>query len=173
MKKYCCLILMIISSISCTNKNNNIDPKIKSFLGSTIIVTNDLNRKIQNYYSDKDYILLLYLATEDCAPCVLEKVKMLNAYSSDFKKFSTGILLIIQDGEKNEEISFIINDLEIDYPVIFDKNNKFIENNKSIQSKICQTFIMDKEYKVIWIGSPIQNKETLTRYYKMMNLLIR
>lgn len=173
MKKVYCLILMIILTISCANKNNNINPEVKSFLNSKIIKTNDLDREIKNYYPDKDYILLLYLKTEDCAPCVLEKVNMLNAYISDFEKFKTGVLLMIQEGEKNEEISLIVDDLEIDYPIVFDKDNKFIESNKPIQNKICQTFIMDKEYKVIWIGSPIQNKETLTRYYKMMNLLMQ
>lgn len=172
MKIYILFVFTIFIIVSCINKKN-IDPEIKAFLGSTIITTDSLTTSIQSHYSDKDYIMLIYFTSEDCAPCVLEKVNLLKTYKNEFSKFRTGIILMIQDCNKNDDVKFIMKEMGIDYPLVFDYKESFKSKNKAMDKNICQTFIMNKQNKVIWIGSPIQNEKSLTLYRKMMKKLIR
>lgn len=164
-------ILIVILFFSCKEKRT-IDPEIKAFLGSNVVVNSQLGKIVQGELSEKDYILLLYFKIDDCVPCSLDKVNLLKIYESDWEKFKTGILLVIQDNDKKDEILSLMNDLDIQYPVFFDVGNHFKESNRAVQHEIAQTFVMDKENKVIWIGSPIKNEQTLIRYRKMMNMLL-
>lgn len=172
--KWLCFLLMILLLLSCkSNGKKDIEPDVKSFLGSIAIVNRDIEQKISASFVDKDYILIIYLEIEDCMPCILDNVNLLKIYQSDFDKFKTGVLLIIQDSDKNNEINSIIEELDIHYPVFFDKGDSFRDSNKSMNHKVCHTFIMNKDYEVIWIGSPIKNEQSLIRYREMMNLLLK
>lgn len=167
-------LLCLIIFISC-NKGHEIKSEIESFLGSTVVMTKDIENKIEEFFPEKKYFLLIYLENKECMPCKLEKVDMLKHYKSDFDKFYTGIALIIQDGDKKDErredVRFLLKEAGMDYPIIFDENDEFIKNNKAISNKLCRTFIVDKDKKVIWIGSPIQNEKSMTRYRRIMFLL--
>lgn len=174
MKRWQCFLLMILLLLSCkSNSKKDIEPEVKSFLGSKVIMNKDIKQKISTCLFDKDYVLILYFEIEDCMPCILDNVNLLKIYKSDFDKFKTGILLVIQDSDKNDDIKSIIKELDIHYPVFFDGGNFFRDSNKSMKNTIGHTFIINKHYEVIWIGSPIKNEQTLIRYRKMMNMLLK
>lgn len=174
MKGWICFLLMIVVLLSCkSNGKKEIEPEVKSFLGSKVIMNKDIEQRISTSFFDKDYVLILYFEIEDCMPCILDNVNLLKIYKSDLDKFKTGVLLVIQDSDKNDDVKSIMEDLDIHYPVYFDKGNSFRDSNNSMKHKICHTFIMNKFYEVIWIGSPIKNEQTLIRYRKMMNLLTK
>lgn len=163
------MLIVAVSLFSCNNKK--VATELNDFLGSNIVIPPIIKDTIQNQLSEKEYILVLYFEVKDCIPCTLESVNLLKNYQKEFDDDNLGILLIMQDSDKNEKVRLVTETLNIKYPIVFDKDNIFRDENQVIQNPIAQTFIIDSHYKVIWIGSPIQNKESLERFRNMMHLL--
>jgi alkyl hydroperoxide reductase subunit AhpC len=144
----------------------------ETFLGSTI----DISQIFQQELSmTKMYFFIIYLETNECIPCSLQKVTLLDHYKGDFEKFNTQIILVTRDDEKKkEEIKKIFSDMNIRYPLFFDKDDYFVKQNPIILSTPnCKAFIIDKNNKVIWVGYPIETAQSIERYRKMMSLLLR
>lgn len=58
----------------------------------------------------------------------------------------------------NEKIS------KLKYPIIYDPENYYIKTNKIPDNKLLNTFLIDKEGKIILIGNPIVSDEILELY---------
>jgi hypothetical protein len=101
-------------------------------------------------------------------------VTLLDYYKEDFKRFNTGIVLVIKENDNKEQIKNLFAEMKIKYRLFFDRDDYLLENNPVISANpLCRTFIIDKNMKVIWIGSPVTNTKSIEGYRKMMEILMQ
>jgi peroxiredoxin len=144
---------------------------MKRFLGSRV----DLPESdVRNLPANNDYFLIIYLEEGECIPCALNKVTLLKQYKNDLDKFNIGVVLITKENENREDVINLFSNMSIEYPLLFDKDDYLFKNNPIISSNTsCRTFIIDKDMKVVFIGSPIENNESVERFRKTMTKLTK
>ncbi|MDR2773235.1 MAG: redoxin domain-containing protein [Tannerella sp.] len=160
--------LLLLGLYSCRPVSET-EKEMKQFLGSKVDLPNTL---VQQLPIENDFYLIIYLEAEDCIPCSLNKVTLLDRYRDDLKKFNTSVVLIIKENDNREQIKELFAGMKIEYPFFFDKDDYLLENNHIISTNpLCHTFIIDKNMKIIWIGSPVANAKSIERYRKMMKMI--
>lgn len=113
-----------------------------------------------------------YIRLADCISCSMSRQAKLCYRKSELAEYDTGVLLIIEDNDKKDEIRTLITDMHINLDYIFDVKNEFAKANPIMaENPICDMCLIDKTGKVIWLGSPIRNEQSLERYRKMMQIL--
>jgi hypothetical protein len=168
--KYLISGLFLFFLLSCRSVSET-EKEMKQFLGSKVDLPDEL---VQRLSAKNDYYLIIYLETEDCIPCSLNNITLLDHYKDDFEKFNTGIALIIKENDDKEQIRDMFVEMKIKYPLFFDKDDYLLKNNPIISTNpLCHTFIIDRDMKVIWIGSPIANAKSIERYRELMFHIIK
>jgi hypothetical protein len=162
--------LLLFGFLSCRSVSEA-EKEMKRFLGSKVDLPNTL---VQQLPVENDFYLIIHLEAEDCIPCSLNKVTLLDYYKEDFKRFNTGIVLIIKEDDNKEQIKNLFAEMKIKHHLYFDRNDYLLENNPIISANpLCRTFIIDKNMKVIWIGSPITNTKSIEGYREMMEIIVQ
>jgi hypothetical protein len=160
--------MLLFGLLSCRHVSEA-EKEMKQFSGSKVDLPDGL---IQLLSAENDYHLIIYLETEDCVPCSLNNVTLLDHYKDDFKKFNTGVALIIKENDDKEQIRDMFVEMKIKHPLFFDKDDYLLKNNPIIATNpLCHTFIVDRNMKVIRIGSPVANTKSIERYREMMKIL--
>jgi hypothetical protein len=166
--KYILTGLLLIGLLSC-RPVSEAEKEMKQFLGSKVDLSNAL---VQQLPVENDFYLVIYLEAEECIPCSLNKVTILDHYSDDLKKFNTGVVLIIKENDNMEQIRELFAGMKIKHLLFFDRDDYLLKNNPIISTNpLCHTFIIDKDLKVIWIGSPVANIKSIERYREMMKII--
>lgn len=162
--------LLFFAGLPSCHSVSETEKEIKQFLGSTVVLPDELVQSLSEGQST--YHLVMYLDSADCVPCSLEKITTLNYYKDDFEKFNTDIVLVVEEDENQQFITDFFTEMKIPYSLFFDRDDYLLSHNPIIsKNPLCHAFITDKDRKVIWVGYPHANAETLERYKKMMHLL--
>lgn len=115
------------------------------------------------------YKIINYSDSLGCLSCDLQLLK--------WKAFITELDLAVQYkipvllffGSKNiEEITFILKRDKFNYPVCIDKDDAFYKLNHFSTEMAFQTFLLDKDNKVIAIGNPIYNSQIKELYLNII-----
>ena len=77
------------------------------------------------------------------------------------------LIFIFQTQRKNDLIHFLKR-VEFEYPVCIDTNSSFEHLNHFPKDERFQTFLLDKEHRVIAIGNPIYNPRIKELYLKII-----
>jgi hypothetical protein len=164
------LFLFNFILVSCIkNQDRDIAHELKSFLKSTVDLGEELENVVKQNTFDCDFILILYVDSTSCIPCTLEETVILwKQYQKEMAELKTKILFIVQN---SNEIDIDRHFSELNCLRFYDKKNEFRQHNKKILDFHINTFLIDKKRTVMWIGSPIANKESWMRYKKMMKLI--
>jgi hypothetical protein len=80
--KYILTGLLLFGLLSC-RPVSEAEKEMKQFLGSKVDLSNALVRQLP---VENDFYLVIYLEAEDCIPCSLNKVTLLDHYRDDLKK---------------------------------------------------------------------------------------
>ena len=163
----CCVVLG-----GCRQKSSA-EQEAMRFLGSTVEVGDGLMQAMETGLVGREYILVIYLPTEECVPCKMEHVRLLRHYQSDLERFGTGVAVVIQDTAREREIRDMFERERLDYSLVCDRDDELIGLNPTIANPLCHTFIMDRGGRVVWIGSPVLNEQSLERYRKAMEALLQ
>lgn len=180
--RMCYIILIFISSISCNN-NQRIENIMKSMVDNKVDLSElvPIMAERYNHYStigtDSSAKLILYLDSSSCSTCVINKLGQYD-YFQKKSKYSNGrfllmIILSVPNGEFNYIKNYIINN-KFEYPIYFDKENKFKAKNNFIpNSTFFHSFLLDKNNKIILVGNPVMSDSIWELYIKTIeNLLI-
>ncbi len=157
----CSVILFLCNA--CYHKAEDADKVLTEFLGSTIRFPGPMEDSLKNY-SDKN-LLIIVIDSTDCTSCTLQNVDMLKLYKEKFIEFNTGILIIAQRKDKN--VKSILDNMGIDFPIFYD-DSEFILKNKLMYNSLLHTFLINREKKVIWVGSPIRTENSWNLFCQMM-----
>ena len=159
-------VFMVIL-FSCQIAEKKQDSDIKSFLGSTLFIPQSMETEFNKYVNSSENLLVIIIESEDCHECALNNFNMLKYYDKDFSTYKTNILLITER-ENREEITMLLKNKSINYPVIFDDNHEFVNKNKFMKNPLFYTFVINNKKEIVWIGSPITDKRTWDLFCKQM-----
>ena len=172
MKYFIQIIFFIISFfnlLSCNTYQRRAKDIIQTWNGKTIIFT-PLNAKIMGEDTiipnilDHKYKVLTYIDTTGCTACRLKLfdwklfIKELNTFSEDIA------FLFVIHSKNYQEFEDIQKANKFTYPVFYDYNANLKNINNFPNDPNFQTFLLDKNNKVLIIGNPVTNNNIRQLY---------
>jgi peroxiredoxin len=157
MKHYFLLVLVvvIVSVLSCKEKIEIV------FLD---IIQND----VEQYMQKHKYIVVIYIDSTACTPCSLNHLTFWKKHREELDRNNTGILLVIQNSDEQAIVN-TLKSIKVAFPFMIDKDRKFkAKNIKIFHLAQNNTFVMDKDKNVIFIGSPIANEKNWESFIKLV-----
>lgn len=164
---YILLLVFTCLAIRCKDypeKRNSYNDQI----GRSIILNYD-SLKLFNNFSDSSYKQnwkILTVLQMGCPSCI-EEVEKLNGLFLNEGKLNQIDLVVILTGEFSDYSYFhLVENNTYNFPILWDKDNHFIKSNKLGYLEYEKGLLINNVNKIIQIGSPIQNKNTLNKYIK-------
>lgn len=147
---------------------------IKGRINKRLVIDKDQLYNIYNPHvryssGDYDFLIVTYLAEDDCTGCQLKLFQWKN-FISKCSKMCKNIkleLLIIISPQKTKEVQYELNAYQQKFAVYIDKNNSFSKRN-NLEQVIYpfRTFLVGRNDHVIVVGNPLVNN-------KIGNLMIK
>ena len=147
---------------------------VNEWQGKEIIIPNDVTFKslrqdtLCSYLWDKPFKILTYIDSIGCTSCNMNLYswKGINQLCRQ-EQFDVGFIFVVHSSNYNSFDADVIM-YSFDYPIIYDYNNDFHKLN-NFPSAPYNTFLLDKENKVLLVGSPIGNHEMWERYKSVIH----
>ena len=116
-----------------------------------------------------DYKVLIYVDSIGCTSCKLQlpKWRKLIARVDSLTGGAVPFLFFFQSKD-DKELRYILRRDQFDRPVCIDHKNELDRLNKFPANITFQTFLLDKENKVVVIGNPIHNLAVEELYIKQL-----
>ncbi len=118
---------------------------------------------------DCDYKIFTYIDSTGCTSCKLQlfKWKELIAKFDSLTHHNTAFLFYFHPKSKRE-IAYILMRDNLNYPVCIDDADSINKLNHFPDQMMFQTFLLDKENKVLAIGNPVHNPKVEELYLKLV-----
>jgi len=148
-------LLFLVGLCSCSNFDNE---KKNQWLGKKLDVPEI------NYVGKK----IVVRFEGDCPSCI-ESIKYWEAFSKLAREKDSNVKLIFYvEVVKEEKFTDLEKKLNFADDVIFDQRSSFYRNNllKFPHGIEYQTFLLDKDNRILLIGNPIMEKKLLKKYIK-------
>lgn len=179
MIRYILAFAAVLSLFSCKDqKKEQISETVSAFIGKQIVIpAGSLQAKIMGrdtLCSDmlsSPTKILVYVDSSGCSPCKME----LAAWSLHLKelekaKLDIPLIFIVhtRDYSKLEEG---LKNSYFNYPVFYDRDNLTDSLNNFPKKERLKTFLLDKDNKVVLVGSPANNDKLWELYLKQISKL--
>jgi hypothetical protein len=130
----------------------------------TVVLPDNIPVEMEQYVQNHKYTVMIYVDSTDCTPCSFKYLVPWYPLQTECEKNGIGVLLIIRNSDERA----VIHTLESigTFHFIFDKGGKFKANNKIFKIAKDNIFVMDKNREVIFIDSPIKDKQTWIKFLK-------
>jgi hypothetical protein len=152
--KYIITILALIVLVSCKHE-------IK------VVFPDAIQNQITQHIQEQNYVVI-YVDSSDCTTCSLRHLTFWNARKKELKDNNTGILLMIHHSDE-QLVMTTLQSMEIFFPFILDKGRKFkVKNIEILGIAKDNTFVMDRNKNVIFIGSPIASEKEWKSFIKLI-----
>lgn len=177
MSKIYILIVFLLLLCSCKKYTNKYQKLVDEWHGKEIIFPDYMPFTIYandtvNYSVDGDLKILLYIDAVGCTSCKM-RISEWKLFISQIDSISNNSIPFIfimrpKDTNNNDYIRSFLKKNFFNKPVYIDNDN--IMNNKNhFPTEIqLQTFLLDRENKVILMGNPIYNPEIKQLYLKVI-----
>lgn len=173
--KYLNLIILLLFLFSCQDKKKNeIKRLVSEWQGKEIIFpdtmvftifgTDTVNYEIP---SNTNYKVLIYVDSIGCTSCKLQLSqwkKMIN-YTDSITRKKLPYLFFFHSKDY-KETHYLLKRDNFDLPVCIDKQDILNKTNRFPNNIMFQTFLLDKNNKVVVIGNPIHNLAVKDLYIK-------
>ena len=164
------ILLMCFGIISCNPKKREIKKIIQEWQGKEIIIPNEeiiykiSGRKIEDAdLWSKSYKIFTYIDSVGCTSCQMGLNQWKELIDSCRDQLIDISFLFVVHSSNFTEFEDELLLYEFDYPIIYDYENTFERLNR-FPSTPYRTFLLDKENKVILIGSPKNNRKLWNLY---------
>lgn len=167
---YCFVLLLC----SCQNQNKGgISDIITEWMGKEIIFLDSIdyidNHSICEIQTpDTKFKIINYIDSVGCTPCKLNLSKW-NDFIHEVNQISDSlsVLILVSDSRFN-----VINQISIwdkfTYPIYIDEADSLNKLNHFPSDIRFQTFLLDKDNKVLAIGNPVNNPKVKELYMKII-----
>lgn len=120
-------------------------------------------------FADADYKIVMYVDSVGCTSCKLQlpRWKDFQQEVDSFKKGSVPFLFYFHPKEM-KELRYITRRDAFNYPVCFDVNDEFNNLNHFPGKMTFQTFLLNKENKVVAMGNPVHNPKVKELYLQVL-----
>lgn len=168
--KYTFIICFSILLFSCNTEKRKIESVVKEWIGKEIKFPLSINSTKQDslwgLIINKDIKVLTIVDSNSCTECRL-KLYDWKKYIEETDSINTEIAFIFVVNTKNYSIVDTIKKKNnFNYPIFYDYNNKLEKLNRFPKNPNYQTFLLNKNNKVVLIGNPIGNTPMWKLYKK-------
>lgn len=168
-------LLVVVSFSACMRKNNDtMIHLVKEWEKKEIIIPDDLcftvyGRDTVQYPELLQYTILSYVDSVGCFSCKLQLPMWRNLISQLDSTYPKKVSVLLFLHSKSEsELLYTLKKNGFDYPVCIDENDKFNRLNHFPSDMAFQTFLLDKDNKVLAMGNPILNPKIKELYLKII-----
>lgn len=118
---------------------------------------------------ESDYKVLIYVDSIGCTSCKLQldKWKEMITYTDSISGGTISFLFFFH-AKDYKEIGYLLKRDQFDLPVCIDKEDQLNKLNTFPQDMTFQTFLLDKNNKVVALGNPIHNLAIKDLYLKQI-----
>lgn len=177
MKNGFCLILYLLLAISCQeSEKDKLSRLVQEWDGKEIRFPARSVFTVQGDTVDFDcsrsaYKVVMYTDSVGCISCKLQldKWKMFMQEVDSLQKQGDDVSFIFYFNSKDtKELQYIMRQDDFKYPVCLDKHDELNKINKFPSETTFQTFLLNRDNKVIATGNPIHNPKVKELYLKLM-----
>lgn len=170
------VILYVFFLLSCGRSNvDSADELVRRWNGKEIffqekVVFTKLGVDTVVYnVSQYKYRIVTYVDSIGCVSCKLQlgKWKKIIAEFDTVTNYSVPVLFFVHP-KKKKEMSLILKRDNFDHPICLDLSDSFNDLNKFPSGVMFQTFLLDKNNKVVAIGNPVHNLKVKELYLKII-----
>jgi len=158
------LVVLIVSFVclSCQNKQTKeIETIITEMQGKVIKFPKSLKSTTteNNLLLNDKYKMVVYFDTTGCNECKMRFRDWIDIieYTHDSLPNLSLIFIVSPKKGDSKEVVFLINKYKVKYPFFIDSLNQFEVLNKLPKEHRFHTFLINRQNKIVLIGSPIGN----------------
>ena len=167
---------MLILLPSCKQtQSEKLEKLLREWTGKEIVFPNNLSFTI---YGEQEadfkiptngYKVVHYLDSIGCISCKLnlEKWKEYIAYMDSVTNGTVPCVFFFHAKEKRE-VKISLKEENFDYPVCLDTANEFYQLNRFPMYPILQTFLLDKDNRIVAMGDPVTNPKIKELYLNLI-----
>ncbi|WP_293667035.1 DUF1573 domain-containing protein [uncultured Parabacteroides sp.] len=171
---YILSILFLLTSCK-ENKKEEVARLVQEWQGKEIVFPQNITftryaiDTVDYLIPQSDYKVLIYVDSMGCTSCKLQppKWKELIAYTDSVTGSSIPFLFFFQSKD-DKELRYILKRDNFNRPICLDRNNELDKLNRFPQNITFQTFLLDKDNRVVVIGNPIHNLAVKDLYLKQI-----
>lgn len=173
---YYLTIIISIILCSCEGKDNERRLIIKQVLaewkGKTVVFPDNVTSQVMGRDTvapdlfQKPYKILMYIGSAGCTSCMLRMYewKTIIKEADSIAPNQIGFLFYFHPNNL-EELDLLLVNNQFDCPVFIDERNSIDSLNHFPEDMSFQTFLLDKDNKVLGVGNPSIN-QGIWKYYK-------
>lgn len=173
--------LAIMLCFSCGNQK--LAHELKMLSGSTIKMPDELSAKIRGRDTllqanqHEPATMIIWYDTAQCASCSMNSINMWNEvfeYSHDSVEGFNPVIIFSPNKRMMRNFEVAIETTKFKYPLFVDYNNIFMQINPQVikTSHLMHVFLLDKNNKVVLVGSPLHSESLMKLYKSTINELI-
>ena len=171
--KFSLLVLVILPFYSCLN--NRLRKDVEQLMQQRITLSSDWN----TVFKGKDTVLTGFtevpvklvvwydsLLCTSCQATAMYKWRDIVNYADSLVNYFSVIYLFTPQKEDFGNLYMLLKADRFDYPIFIDRNATFVQQNPKIpKNHQLHSFLLDKNNRVVMVGSPLHNP-TLWELYK-------
>ena len=118
-------------------------------------------------YQDADYKVLVYVDSVGCTSCKLQLDRWKKVIKEMTEETGKDIPFLFYFHPKDmKELRYLTRRDSFSYPVCFDEKDELNVLNRFPSDMTFQTFLLDKDNKVVSVGNPVHNPKVKELYLK-------
>lgn len=165
-------ILFIFSLFSCKEtKKENISHLVKEWNNKKIVYPDIMHFTVlgadTNFLFKSEYRIITYVDSAGCTSCKL-KLEWWKKFISQLDTIGNLPVLFFLHPKNRKELNYILKRDNFNYPVCIDENDSLNKLNHFPSDLMFQTFLLDKDNRVLAIGNPIHNPKVKELYLKII-----
>lgn len=176
MKYFLYIALLFFCLLSCQNKNRELEGMLNDWIDKEILFPENLNFSIQGKVAsdfsihDSEYKIVAYVDSMGCTSCKLQLSGWKNYINSMDSIQPNKVQFLFFFFPKNgRDIYFTLRAEKFKYPICIDTLDVLNKLNHFPSDMQFQTFLLDKNNKVMAIGNPIQNPNIKELYQNIIS----
>ncbi len=116
--------------------------------------------------SDADFTIFTYVDSVGCTGCKM-KLQVWQEFLNCLDSISNGDVhfIMVVDGADSHDLKYLVKRYGFEYPICVDTDHFMVQKYTLPDKVALQTFLLDKDRKVMSIGSPVYSPE-IERMYK-------
>ena len=170
------LLMLILLPSGKQTQSEKLEKLLREWTGKEIVFPNNPSFTI---YGEQEadfkiptdgYKVVHYLDSIGCISCKLnlEKWKEYIAYMDSATNGTVPCVFFFHAKEKRE-VKISLKEDNFDYPVCMDTANEFYQLNRFPMYPILQTFLLDKDNRIVAMGDPVTNPKIKELYLNLIN----
>lgn len=163
--------LLSCMCVACeNNKKNDMRHLVSEWNAREIVFSKELKFSIfgqdvpNDTFPKSDYTIVAYVDSIGCTSCKLQ----LHRWKELINELDSVPILFFLHPKNKREAMLVLKQNNFNYPVCIDKNDVFNKLNKFPKEMEFQTFLLDKDNKVVGIGNPVHNPKVKELYLKII-----